>query len=43
MQQEEIFYEDRFLESWAGPIVTNPSTAIVELVVRLLAELTLSV
>jgi hypothetical protein len=27
-----IFYEDRFLESWAGPIITNPSTAIVELV-----------
>lgn len=32
LQQEEIFYEDRFLESWAGSIVTNPSTAIVELV-----------
>lgn len=32
MQQEDIFYEDRFLESWAGPIITNPSTAIVELV-----------
>lgn len=32
MQQEEIFYEDRFLESWAGSIITNPSTAIVELV-----------
>ncbi|PRG71022.1 ATP-binding protein [Burkholderia cenocepacia] len=32
MQQEDIFYEDRFLESWAGAIITNPSTAIVELV-----------
>ena len=32
MQQEDIFYEDRFLESWAGSIITNPSTAIVELV-----------
>jgi len=32
LQQEDLFYEDRFLESWAGPIITNPSTAIVELV-----------
>jgi hypothetical protein len=32
MAQEELFYEDRFLESWAGGIITNPSTAIVELV-----------
>ncbi|MFM2118758.1 MAG: hypothetical protein RL722_226 [Pseudomonadota bacterium] len=32
MAQDELFYEDRFLESWAGGIVTNPSTAIVELV-----------
>ncbi len=32
MQQADIFYEDRFLESWAGSIITNPSTAIVELV-----------
>ncbi|HBO8064890.1 TPA: ATP-binding protein, partial [Pseudomonas aeruginosa] len=32
MQQEDLFYEDRFLESWAGSIITNPSTAIVELV-----------
>ncbi|MEN5250604.1 ATP-binding protein [Alcaligenes aquatilis] len=31
-QQEDLFYEDRFLESWAGSIITNPSTAIVELV-----------
>jgi hypothetical protein len=32
MAQELLFYEDRFLESWAGAIITNPSTAIVELV-----------
>jgi len=32
MAQEDLFYEDRFLESWAGGIITNPSTAIVELV-----------
>lgn len=32
VQQEDIFYENRFLESWAGSIITNPSTAIVELV-----------
>jgi len=32
LQQEDLFYEDRFLESWAGSIITNPSTAIVELV-----------
>lgn len=32
LQQEDLFYEDGFLESWAGPIITNPSTAIVELV-----------
>lgn len=32
MQQEGLFYENRFLESWAGSIITNPSTAIVELV-----------
>lgn len=32
MDQESLFYEDRFLESWAGAIITNPSTAIVELV-----------
>ena len=30
MQQEDLFYEDSFLESWAGPIITNPSTAIEE-------------
>ncbi|SAL24641.1 hypothetical protein AWB71_01328 [Caballeronia peredens] len=32
MDQQGLLYEDRFLESWAGPIITNPSTAIVELV-----------
>jgi hypothetical protein len=32
MQQEDLFYEDRFLESWVGSIITDPSTAIVELV-----------
>lgn len=31
-EQESLFYEDRFLESWVGPIVTNPTTALVELV-----------
>jgi hypothetical protein len=32
MEQQSLFYEDRFIESWAGSIITNPSTAIVELV-----------
>lgn len=32
MKQEELFFEDRFLESWLGSIITNPCTAIVELV-----------
>lgn len=32
MEQQQLFYEDRFLESWAGSIITKPSTAIVELV-----------
>lgn len=32
MDEESLFYEDRFLESWAGSIITNPRTAIVELV-----------
>lgn len=32
MDQELLFYEDRFLESWAGSIITNPTIAIVELV-----------
>lgn len=27
VQQEDRFYEDRFLESCAGSIITNPSTA----------------
>lgn len=31
-RQESLLYEDRFLESWAGAIVTNPAIAIVELV-----------
>ncbi len=30
--QDGLFYEDRFLESWAGPIITNPTIAVVELV-----------
>jgi hypothetical protein len=32
MEPLGLLYEDRFLESWAGSIITNPSTAIVELV-----------
>ena len=32
MDEELLFYEDRFLESWVGSIITNPTTAIVELV-----------
>ena len=32
MKQLQLFYEDRFLESWAGAIITKPETAIVELV-----------
>ena len=32
MAQDDLFYDERFLESWVGPIVSNPSTAIVELV-----------
>jgi hypothetical protein len=32
MNQELLYYEDRFLESWAGSIMTNPTIAIVELV-----------
>jgi len=32
MKQQSLFYEDRFLESWAGSIITNPTTAIIELV-----------
>ncbi|VVE50313.1 ATP-binding protein [Pandoraea cepalis] len=32
MDTQGLLYEDRFLESWAGAIITTPSTAIVELV-----------
>lgn len=32
MNQESLFFENRFLENWAGSIITNPTTAIVELV-----------
>ncbi len=32
MKPQALSYEDRFLESWAGSIITNPLTAIVELV-----------
>jgi hypothetical protein len=30
-QQVDSYCEDRFPESWAGSIITNPSMAIVEL------------
>lgn len=32
MEQNTLFYEDRFLESWVGSIITDPAIAIVELV-----------
>ncbi|OKH88952.1 ATP-binding protein [Thalassospira sp. TSL5-1] len=32
MQQSDLFYDERFLESWAGSIISVPSTALVELV-----------
>ena len=32
MAQDDLFYDERFLESWVGSIVSNPNTAIVELV-----------
>ncbi|WP_339861672.1 ATP-binding protein [Thalassospira alkalitolerans] len=32
MPQVDLFYDERFLESWAGSIVSVPSTALVELV-----------
>ena len=32
VDQPDFFYEDRFLESWVGSIISDPSTAIVELV-----------
>lgn len=32
MEQRTLLYDERFLESYAGSIITDPSTAIVELV-----------
>lgn len=32
MEQTTLFYDERFLESYAGAIIADPSTAIVELV-----------
>lgn len=32
MEQSTLLYDERFLESYAGSIITDPSTAIVELV-----------
>lgn len=32
MDQGILFYDERFLESWAGSIITVPATAIVELI-----------
>lgn len=32
MEQRSLLYDARFLESYAGAIVTDPATAIVELV-----------
>lgn len=32
LDQESLLYEDRFLENWAGTIISNPAVAIVELV-----------
>ncbi|WP_432720755.1 ATP-binding protein [Jeongeupia wiesaeckerbachi] len=32
MEQGTLLYDERFLESWAGSIITEPATAIVELV-----------
>ncbi|MFG0233567.1 ATP-binding protein [Achromobacter sp. 413638] len=32
MEQRTLLYDERFLESYAGPIITDPATAIVELV-----------
>ena len=29
---QDLFYEARFLDSYAGPIISNPTIAIVELV-----------
>ncbi len=32
MEQGTLFCDERFLESWAGSIITDPATAVVELV-----------
>lgn len=32
MEQTDLFFDDRFLDTYAGPIITDPATAIVELV-----------
>jgi len=32
MEQKTLLYDERFLESYAGAIITDPATAIVELV-----------
>ena len=32
MEQRTLLYDQRFLESYAGSIMTDPATAIVELV-----------
>ena len=32
MEQRTLLYDERFLESYAGPIISDPTTAIVELV-----------
>lgn len=32
LEQRTLLYDERFLESYAGPIITDPSTAIVEVV-----------
>jgi hypothetical protein len=32
MEQRTLLYDERFLESYAGSIITVPATAIVELV-----------
>jgi DNA mismatch repair ATPase MutL len=32
MEQRTLLYDERFLESYAGAIITDPATAVVELV-----------
>jgi hypothetical protein len=32
MEQTDLFFDDRFLDTYAGSIITDPATAIVELV-----------